>query len=156
MPGGKRQEEQLTMKLSTKTRYGLRAMVDLAVHYKNKPVLIREIAKRQKISENYLEQIMLSLKKAGLVESISGAKGGYILTKKPADINTFSVAEVLEGSFSPVPCIDHKGLCEREKNCSTRDLWLKVQKSIKDVLNSTTLKDLIEKKAEKKADIYQI
>ncbi len=144
------------MKLSTRTRYGIRAMVDLAAHYRNKPVLIREIAKRQKISVNYLEQIMLSLKKAGIVESLSGAKGGYILTKKPEDIRVTGIVEVLEGSLSPVSCIDHKNLCGREKNCPARSLWIKVRKNIKDVLDATTLEDLAENKEEKKADIYQI
>jgi len=144
------------MKLSTKTRYGVRAMVDLAAHYRNKPVLIREIAERQKISVNYLEQIMLSLRKAGLVESISGAKGGYILTKKPENIKVTGIVEVLEGSFSPVPCIDHSNLCGREKNCPARNLWLKVQRSIRNVLDSTSLKDLLDNTVEKKADIYQI
>ncbi len=144
------------MKISTRTRYGIRAMVDLAANYRNKPVLIREIAKRQKISVNYLEQIMLSLRKAGLVQSMSGAKGGYILTRKPGDIRVTGIVEVLEGSLSPVPCIDHEELCGRVKNCPARNLWVRVRKNIKGVLDSTTLKDLVENTAGKKADIYQI
>ncbi len=142
------------MRVSTKTRYGLRAMVDLAIHYRGRPVLIREIAKRQKISTNYLEQIMLSLKKAGIVESISGARGGYILIKRPSEIKVFNIVKVLEGSISPVPCIDHK-ICEREDVCLARNLWLKVKKSIKDVLVSITLKDLTEEKGRKSADVVK-
>ena len=144
------------MRFSTKTRYGLRAMIDLAIHYKGKPILIREIAERQKISGKYLEQIMLSLKKAGLVESISGAKGGYLLTKNPSEIKALHIVEVLEGSLSPVPCVDHGGICERENNCTGRELWLKVKKSVKDVLNSVSLKDLAENKPKKKGMFYQI
>jgi Rrf2 family transcriptional regulator, cysteine metabolism repressor len=143
------------MKVTTKTRYGLRAMVDLAKHYKGKPVLVREIAKRQKISNNYLEQIMLSLKKAGLVESISGARGGYILIKRPAEIKIFNIVKVLEGSISPVPCIDHREICKQEDDCSARSLWLKVKKSIKDVLTSITLKDLTEEKRRKSSDVVK-
>ncbi len=131
-------------------------MIDLAINYKDKPVLIREIAERQKISDKYLEQIMLSLKKAGLVESIAGAKGGYMLTKKTCDIKALDIVEVLEGSLSPVPCTEHGGICERENNCAGRDLWLKVKKSIKDVLNSVSLKDLTENKQKKKGMFYQI
>jgi len=144
------------MRFSTKTRYGLRAMIDLAIHYKGKPVLIREIAERQKVSDKYLEQIMLSLKKAGLVESVSGARGGYMLTKNPADIKALTIVEILEGSLSPAPCVDHGGICERENTCTARELWLKVKKSVKDVLNSASLKDLTEDKQKKKGMFYQI
>ncbi len=144
------------MRFSTKTRYGLRAMIDLAIHYKGKPVLIREIAERQKISDKYLEQIMLSLKKAGLVESISGARGGYMLTKNPADIKALAIVEILEGSLAPVPCVDHGGICKRESACTARELWLRVKKSVNDTLNSFSLKDLTENRQGKKGMFYQI
>lgn len=144
------------MRFSTKTRYGLRAMIDLAIHYKGTPVLIREIAERQKVSGKYLEQIMLSLKKAGLVESIAGAKGGYMLTKKPSEIKALHIVEVLEGSLSPVPCADHGEICKEKDSCPARGLWLKVKKSVKDVLNSVSLKDLAEDKPKKKGMFYQI
>ncbi|MBN1444878.1 MAG: Rrf2 family transcriptional regulator [Candidatus Omnitrophica bacterium] len=144
------------MRFSTKTRYGLRAMIDLAIHYKDKPVLVREIAERQKISGKYLEQIMLSLKKAGLVESIAGARGGYMLTKKPSEIKALHIVEVLEGALSPVPCADHGEICEEENTCPARELWIKVKKSVKDALNSVSLKDLSENKPKKKGVFYQI
>jgi Rrf2 family protein len=131
-------------------------MIDLAIHYKGEPVLLREIAERQKFSGKYLEQIMLSLKKAGLVESISGAKGGYMLTKKPSEIKALHIVEVLEGSLSPVPCADHGEICKEEAACPARELWLKVKTCVKDVLNSVSLKDLAENKPKKKGAFYQI
>ncbi len=140
------------MKVSTRTRYGLRAMVDLAVYYKGVPVFIKEIAKRQNISHKYLEHIMLALKKAGLVESLSGAKGGYLLTKKPADITAFDIVKVLEGSLAPVPCMDHKKMCNRSAVCSVNNLWYKVRKAMVDILRSTTLQDIAENKKAK--DFY--
>ncbi len=98
---------------------------------------------------------MLSLKKAGFVESISGARGGYILIKRPAEIKIFNIVKVLEGSISPVPCIDHKKMCKQEAHCSTKSLWMKVKKSIKDVLTSITLKDLTEEKSRKSSDVVK-
>ncbi len=144
------------MRFSTKTRYGLRAMIDLAIHYKGKPVLVREIAARQKISDKYLEHIMLSLKKSGLVESISGARGGYMLTKNLARIKALDIVEVLEGSLSPVPCTGRGATCGRETICSARELWLKVKESVQDVLASVTLKDLADDRGKKRGMFYQI
>lgn len=135
------------MRISTRTRYGLRAMADLAAHYKDRPVLIKEIAGRQKISAKYLEHIMLALKKAGLVESISGAKGGYFITKKPSSITAFDIVKALEGSLALVPCIDHKEICDRSSHCSVRSLWIETKKAMADILTRTTLKDLAENKA---------
>jgi len=138
------------MKFSTKTRYGIRAMLDLAIHYKNKPVMVKEIAKRQKISEKYLEHIMLELKKAGFVQSISGAKGGYILAKDPSEVKLSELVEILEGSFAPVMCVDHKSLCPEGEKCSVREVWAKVKEGIKKVLDSITLSDLIKREKEKR------
>jgi len=133
------------MKFSTRTRYGVRALLDLAYHFKGKPVLVKEIAKRQKISEKYLEHIMLELKRAGFVQSISGAKGGYILAKDPAEIKLSELVEVLEGTLAPVMCVDHKSLCAEGDKCSVREVWLKVKEGIKKVLDSFTLNDLVER-----------
>lgn len=130
------------MKISTRTRYGVRAMADLAMHYKGKPILVREIAKRQEVSDKYLEHIMLALKKAGLVVSMSGAKGGYLLMKDPADVTILDIVQVLEGSLAPVPCIDHKDICARSSSCKVMCLWSQVKEAINKVLGSVTLKDL--------------
>jgi len=137
------------MKISTRTRYGLRAMADLAIHYKEKPVLVKDIARRQNISDKYLEHIMLALKKAGLVESISGARGGYLLTRELSSINALEIVNALEGSLSPVPCIDHKDICKRSGTCKVRNLWARIRKSMEEILSSTTLEDLSENKKEK-------
>ncbi|HNS31406.1 MAG TPA: Rrf2 family transcriptional regulator [bacterium] len=134
------------MKISTKTRYGLRAMVDLVVNYRGMPVLIKEIARRQNISDKYLEHIMLALKKAGLVESVSGSGGGYFITRDPATITAFDIVKVLEGSLAPVPCIDSDNICGRSARCSVSNLWFRVREAMVGILNSTTLKELAENK----------
>ena len=117
------------MKLSTKGRYGLKAMVDLTVAYGRGYVSIATLAQQQGISESYLEQLIASLKKAGLVESVRGAQGGYALSRKPEDID---VGEVLRAS------------CDNACSCSARPLWLKLQKRIDEVLDTTTLADMAE------------
>jgi Rrf2 family transcriptional regulator, cysteine metabolism repressor len=141
--------EKRKMKISTRTRYGLRAMADLAINYKEKPVLVKDIAKRQNISDKYLEHIMLALKKAGLVESISGARGGYLLTRDISSINALEIVNALEGSLAPVPCINHKDICKRSETCKVRTLWGRVRKSMEEILSSTTLEDLSENKKQK-------
>ncbi|RLE08423.1 Rrf2 family transcriptional regulator [Candidatus Aerophobetes bacterium] len=147
------------MKLSTKGRYGTRAMVDLAFHYGQGPILLKDIAKRQQISEKYLEHIITSLKVAGLVKSIRGSHGGYILAKSPAQIKLSQVIKVLEGSIAPVECVDDPKVCSRAKLCVTRDIWKKIKRAIDEILESITLKDLVErekKKEENKNVIYNI
>ena len=147
------------MKLSTKGRYGTRAMVDLAFHYGQGPILLKDIAKRQQISEKYLEHIITSLKVAGLVKSIRGSHGGYILAKSPAQIKLSQVIKVLEGSIAPVECVDDPKVCSRAKLCVTRDIWKKIKRAIDEILESITLKDLVErekKEEENKNVIYNI
>jgi len=146
------------MKFSTRTRYGVRAMLDLAFHYSGKPVLVKDIAKRQNISEKYLEHIMIILKKAGFVQSISGAKGGYILAKCPGEIKLSELVEVLEGSLAPVMCVDHKELCSKSDLCCVREVWVKVKERILGMLDSITLDDLVRKQREKRIKVlmYQI
>jgi len=147
------------MKLSTKGRYGTRAMVDLALHYGQGPILLKDIAKREEISEKYLEHIITSLKVAGLVKSIRGAHGGYILAKPPAQIKISQVIKVLEGSIAPVECVDDPGLCSRVELCVTRDVWKEIKRVMDEVLESVSLKDLVEqqkRKEENKSVIYNI
>ncbi|MCX8126365.1 MAG: Rrf2 family transcriptional regulator, partial [Dehalococcoidia bacterium] len=105
------------MKLSTRVRYGMRAMVDLSAHYGERPQLIRDIARRQGISQHYLEQIIIVLKSAGLVKSIRGAKGGIILARAPSQIKLSEVMKVLEGSTAPVECVDDAAVCSRSPSC---------------------------------------
>ncbi|RKY85085.1 hypothetical protein DRQ11_10495 [candidate division KSB1 bacterium] len=132
------------MNLSTKGRYGLRAMVELALHYGEGPILLKEIAKRQEISEKYLEQLIIPLKIASMVKSTRGAHGGYELTVPPEQIKVYEVIQVLEGSLAPVGCIDNPTICPRSSTCVTRDLWMRMKQSMVKVLNSITLAELAE------------
>ena len=129
------------MKLSTKGRYGLKAMVDLTVAYGRGYVSIATLAQQQGISESYLEQLIASLKKAGLVESVRG----YALSRRPEDIDVGEVLRALEGSTSIMGCVDVNGAsCDNACSCSARPLWLKLQKRIDEVLDTTTLADMAE------------
>jgi len=141
------------MKLSTKGRYGARTMVDMALHGGKGPVLLKDIAKRQNISEKYLEHIITSLKVAGLVKSIRGAHGGYILGKDPVQIKLSQIIKALEGSIAPVECVDDPDFCSRAELCVTRDVWVQIKKAMDKVLESISLKDLVEKQKKKGANL---
>ena len=131
------------MKLSTKGRYGVNAMVDLAINYGGSPVSIKSISQRQNISEYYLEQLFSSLRKAKLIKSIRGAQGGYILNRQPEDITVSDIIEVLEGPIEISDCLDGV-TCNNVDCCATRLLWKKIKTSIDEVTNSVTLKDIVE------------
>lgn len=130
------------MKLSTKGRYGVKAMVDLAIHYGGAPVSIKNISERQNISEYYLEQLFSPLRKANLIKSIRGAQGGYILNKEPKLITVAEVINVLEGPIEISDCIEGVS-CNNIDCCATRLLWGKIKKSIDSVMESTTLEDIV-------------
>lgn len=147
------------MKISTRARYGLRAMLDLAMHFNGVPVLVKDIARRQAVSERYLEQLMLILKKAGLVSSTAGAKGGYILARDPASVRVKEIVETLEGSLTPVECVERKEFCSRSGSCVTRQVWSRVGAAIAETLDSFTLKqlaDLQEEGSKRKVPMYEI
>ncbi|MCI8514020.1 MAG: Rrf2 family transcriptional regulator [Lachnospiraceae bacterium] len=134
------------MILSTKGRYGLRAMVDLAVHSEDGPVSIHSIAGRQNIAERYLEQLIGKLKKAGLVRSVRGASGGYLLAKKPEEISVGEVLLVLEGDLKPIDCagLDEENVsCEVSGSCVTKYVWQKIYRSIEDTVNHIYLDELV-------------
>lgn len=131
------------MKLSTRVRYGSRALLDLAVHHGSSPQLIREIARRQGISQHYLEQIIIALKAAGLVKSMRGAKGGVALAKPPSQITLSEVVRVLEGSTAPVECVDDGSLCSRSSYCAMRGVWRDMKQAVDGVLGKKTLQDLV-------------
>ena len=137
------------MKLSTRARYGARAMLELALHYGEGPVLVKDIAKRQEISRRYLEHLIVSLQAARLVETIRGKKGGCILAKPPSEIKIGEIVEALEGSMAPVNCVDDDKLCPRTKLCVSRDIWIKMKEAIVNVLNSITLEDMVKWQKEK-------
>lgn len=133
------------MKISTKGRYALRLMLDLAVYNNGEPISLKDIAKRQDISEKYLEQIISMLTKAGLVQSIRGAQGGYLLRKSPSEYTVGDILRVTEGSLSPVGCVDENGItCDRENICVTVRVWSKLYTAINDVVDGITLADLVD------------
>lgn len=134
------------MKLSTKGRYGLRALIDLAQYSEVAPVSIGSIAERQNLSERYLEQLMSLLKKAGLIQSIRGAGGGYVLAKNPADISVGDVLRALEGSLEPVECSGYSENeeCAASGGCVTKYVWKRINESINQTVNEIKLDTLVE------------
>ncbi len=141
------------MKLSTRGRYGLRAMLDIAINQGDGPVALHNISERQGISVGYLEQLMVPLKKEGLIRSVRGAQGGYLLARGPDKITVGDIIRALEGPIAPVACVseDYPEECDRAEGCVTRLVWTKVRDSIAQVLDSLTLADLIEE-ANKSSD----
>lgn len=137
------------MKISTKGRYALRLMLDLAMNSTGQPISLKDIAKRQDISDKYLEQIISVLNKAGYVKSIRGAQGGYILTKEPAEYTVGMILRLTEGSLAPVACVDAKTVCEKMQDCATIMVWKKMNEAINEVVDSITLEDLVENEKQK-------
>ena len=133
------------MKLSTKGRYGVKAMVELAIHYGDSPLSIRTISQRQGISEYYLEQLFSPLRKAKLINSIRGAQGGYLLKKEPKDYTVGMILRLTEGSLAPVACIeDDEVICDRQNTCVTIMVWKRINDAISGVVDSITLQDLVD------------
>jgi Rrf2 family protein len=137
------------MKVSTRTRYAFRAMLDIAMHYDRGPVLVKHIAGRQQISANYLEQILILLKVAGLVRSVRGAGGGFTLALQPSEIRLSEIMQVMEGTTAPVGCVDDPDKYLRSPFCAVHSVWVEVKKAMNGVLESLTLQDLVEKQREK-------
>lgn len=130
------------MKISTKGRYGLRLMVDLANNKSGTYIALKEIARRQDISEKYLEQIVTQLNRAGLVKSVRGAQGGYALSKNPKEITVGDVLRVVEGPFTLVDCTEDSSNCTRSIDCPTAFVWQRLKTAIEDVVDSISLYDL--------------
>lgn len=133
------------MKLSTRSRYGTRLMVDMAQHYNQGPVQLGDIAKRQNISLKYLEQIIIPLKKAHYIESIRGPRGGHSLTRPPEEITVAEIVALLEEGASLTDCSADAGVCERADFCPTRLVWKEASEAMFDKLQSITLADLADK-----------
>ncbi len=133
------------MMISTRGRYALRLMIDIAVHGGEQPVRIKDIAMRQDISIKYLEQIISILNKAGYVKSVRGPQGGYRLVKEPSQYTAGMVLRLTEGSLAPVTCLEYEeNDCPRQKDCATLILWEKLDEAIHNVVDNVTLKDLTE------------
>jgi len=137
------------MKLSTRGRYGTRALLDLAFHNEKEPILLKDIAQRQQISLPYLEHLIAPLIAAGIVRSTRGARGGVSLAKPPEQIRLSGVVQLLEGSMAPAECVNNPEVCARSKLCVTRDIWGELKKAVNGVLESTTLQDLVERQKRK-------
>lgn len=133
------------MKISTKGRYALRLMVDIAINGEEKNVSLKEISERQDVSVKYLEQIICMLKKADFVKSERGTNGGYKLTKDPKDYTVGMILRLTEGHLAPAPCNENKDCCKRFGKCATSMVWAKINDAVNDVVDNITLDELVEK-----------
>jgi Rrf2 family protein len=144
------------MRISTKGRYAIRLMLDLATNCSGTPIRLKDVARRQDISEKYLEQIISILNKAGFVRSIRGPQGGYVLARTPQEYTVGMILRLTEGSLAPVECVDGSdAACNREDNCVTKIIWTRLNDAINGVIDNITLEDLLEWQAAK-ADDYVI
>ena len=134
------------MRLTTKGRYGVRAIVNLAHEAQNRPISISKIAKHEGLSPEFLEQIFFKLKKAGVIRSIRGPKGGFVLDLKPADISVKQILDAVGEPLFPAPCTDCENAptCQREKNCPVSPVWHKLYKLMDEFLSGITLKDIVD------------
>jgi len=139
------------MKVSTRGRYGFRALVDLALHQGPELVPLGDIARRQEISLAYLEHLIAPLIAGGMVRSRRGTQGGVSLLRDPREIRLSEVVRLLEGPIAPVECVNNPKICVRSEACVTRHIWLQLQEAMHTVLESTTLQDLLERQEEKRA-----
>lgn len=137
------------MKISTKGRYALRLMVDLAISEQTDPVSLKDVALRQGLSDKYLEQIVTPLARAGMVRSVRGAGGGYLLTRKPEDYTVGDILRPLEGDLAPVECATDAAYCERCGECVTLELWQEIHRAVSQVVDNTTLADLVARARQK-------
>jgi len=137
----------------------VRALLDLALHQDEGLVPLKDIARRQEVSLPYLEHLITPLIAAGLVKSTRGARGGVLLFKPPSEIKLSEVIQVLEGSIAPVDCINNPDVCHRSASCATRDVWSEMKEAMSQVLDSTTLQDLVERqrrKGQAETEMYHI
>ena len=141
------------MKLSTRSRYGTRALIDIAINANGKPVLLRDVARRQAISTMYLEHLITPLISAGIIRTTRGAKGGVWLARDPREVKLIEVIRLLEGSMAPVECVDDPKYCSRCDSCVTRDVWVDLKRAMTEVLDSTTLGDLVAREKRRMADV---
>ena len=147
------------MKLSTRGQYATRALLDIALHLDEEPVLMKDISRRQQISQRYLEHLIAPLIAGGILRSTRGAKGGISLAKPPEQVKLSELIQLAEGSLSLVECVTNPDVCERSESCVTRDVWCELKGAINGVLESTTLKDLVERErnaAKSRESMYYI
>lgn len=141
------------MKISTKGRYALRIMIDLAIHDSGELIPLKEIAKRQDITQKYMEQIVTPLSRAGFVSSVRGSNGGYRLAKKPSEYTCGDILRVMEGPLVPVACLENEtNTCPRADHCLTLPFWEGLKKVINDYVDATTLEDLVNHYLQQQSD----
>lgn len=132
------------MKISTKGRYALRLMLDLATYHTGGPVSLKDVAQRQQISDKYLEQIISVLNKAGYVKSVRGAQGGYFLRKDPSEYTVGMILRLIEGDLAPVSCVgENKEECDRRAGCVTIRIWQQINDAVNGVVDNITLADML-------------
>ena len=145
------------MKISTKGRYAVRFLVDLAEHKKDGFIALKDVAERQNISKKYLEQIVPLLNKSGILKANRGYQGGYMLAKDPKELTICEILKITEGSIAPVSCLDFEPIqCERAEECSTLYIWQGLYKVITDYLDGITIQDVVDREAENSYDNYLI
>ena len=140
------------MRISTRARYGLRLMLDLAIKHGKGPIFLKDVSRSQEISEKYLGQIIMPLKAAGLVQSFRGAHGGYTLRRDPDKITVREIVATLEGDLNLVDCVTKPSSCERFPGCVTQQVWCQVAKAVMDTLEAITLAELVKRQRERSED----
>jgi len=138
------------LKLSTRARYGTRALIELALHKEDSPLTLREIADKQKISLSYLEHLISPLIARGFIRSVTGHRGGIYLNQAPDKIKLSDVVQALEGGVAAVDCVNDPGVCDQSKLCATRDVWSELTNVMIEFLDSITLQNLVERYLEKR------
>jgi len=133
------------MKLSARGRHSVEAMFDLAIHFGEGPILIRDIASRRHISEQYLAQLFIPLRIGGLVRSVRGANGGFVLARQPDEIRLSDVVRATEGSTAPAECVDDPKVCWKGDSCITRDVWSEIKKATDSILEGVTLAEMVKR-----------
>ncbi|MDD4877213.1 MAG: Rrf2 family transcriptional regulator [Dehalococcoidales bacterium] len=137
------------MKFSTRARYGTRALLELALHQSESPTLLKVIAQKQQISLSYLEHLISPLIAGGIIRSTKGPKGGFYLARNPDKIKLSEAIKLLEGSVAPVECVNDPAICNRSEFCVTRDVWSEIKYAMENILDSTTLQDLVDRHRKK-------
>jgi Rrf2 family protein len=141
------------MKLSTRGQYATRALLDLAMHQDESPVLLKDISRRQQISQRYLEHLITPLITAGIITSTRGPKGGISLVRPPGEIGLDEVLQLVEGTIAPVECVNHPDRCVRSGSCAAREVWEELRQTMAGFLRSITIQDLMERQREKENSI---
>ncbi|MBD3420428.1 MAG: Rrf2 family transcriptional regulator [Chitinivibrionales bacterium] len=141
------------MKLSTRSRYATRALIEMARFFGKRPATRKELAQKETLSESYLENLLTTLKCRGLISTVRGAQGGYALSRPPETITVFDIVNAVEGNVFPVDCVAHQQECSKCDECVTREVWQELYEEIARVLHKYTLKDLLAKKNHKAGNL---